>query len=481
VKMVENILREFNDELNAVITELMEENNIAKLDLIWLFSYTLNNFSIQRYLNNTQNIFKLLKKIATQLLILKHGVGNRTTALDLYGDIKVRVIDRFDGIIKQNKELFTLLSNDLSNLIRSETTDIMIQFTKNKLRGNLDLVSFILKINELSVEVESYFKIPINETEYLKNIIFLENSYPNPGDFYLSKDEQYLEIGRLSMGTLNYLAKHVFNNEYSVNNIEFQITYKLTNSPVNKMLKPSLTAKKAHIFDFWTIGDELIKLGIGYWYPYFTLMNHSTKDISLNFIIPTFILDIINEIGDSLSEIKDFQEKLVSFDNRQRTTRIVLNSEVSHDQIKDYVAENSDALEDGLRIVRKEYRTGEVGDIDILFQTEKDDFLVIEVKKSMARYEPVGQILGYINWVKENLAVQNEVVRGIIICKDIHPQLRSAFNEANNPNIQVWKYEKREEELSFEKSLEIVGKLCPFCGRFCSVRATVCPNCGDPF
>lgn len=480
--MAENILTEFDDELNVIITELMEENNIAKLDLIWLFSYTLNNYSIQRYLNNKQNIFKLLKKISTQLLILKHGVGNRTIALDLFGDIKVRVIDRFDGIIRRRRELFALLRDDLSNLIRNETTDIMIQFTKNKLHRNLDLVSFISKLNELSVEVESYYKIPINETEYLKNIIFLENSYPNPGDFFFSKNEEYLEIGRLSMGTLNYLANHVFNiDEYSVNNIEFQISYKLTSSPVNKMLTPSLTAKTKHIFNFWTIGDELIKLGIGYWYPYFTLMNHNKKDISLNFIIPTFILDIINEIGDSLSEIENFQEKLVSYDNTQGTVRIVLNSEVSHDQIKDYVAENSDALEDGLRLVSKEYRTGEVGDIDILFQTEEDNFLIIEVKKNMARYEPVGQILGYINWVKENLVGDDEVVRGIIICADIHPQLRSAFNEANNPNIQVWKYEMQEEEFNFEKTLEIAGKLCPFCGKFCSPRARICPNCGDHF
>jgi len=316
----------------------------------------------------------------------------------------------------------------------------------------------------------------------LRVIIFLENSYPNPGDFFFSKNEEYLEIGRLSMGTLNYLANHVFNiDEYSVNNIEFQISYKLTSSPVNKMLTPSLTAKTKHIFNFWTIGDELIKLGIGYWYPYFTLMNHNKKDISLNFIIPTFILDIINEIGDSLSEIENFQEKLVSYDNTQGTVRIVLNSEVSHDQIKDYVAENSDALEDGLRLVSKEYRTGEVGDIDILFQTEEDNFLIIEVKKNMARYEPVGQILGYINWVKENLVGDDEVVRGIIICADIHPQLRSAFNEANNPNIQVWKYEMQEEEFNFEKTLEIAGKLCPFCGKFCSPRARICPNCGDHF
>lgn len=105
-----------------------------------------------------------------------------------------------------------------------------------------------------------------------------------------------------------------------------------------------------------------------YWYPYFTTMNIKVdkKDINLNFIIPAFIFDTINEIGDSLPEIENFQEKLASFDNTQKTAGVVLNSEVSHDQIKDYIAENSDTLEDGLRLISKEYRTGEVGDIDIL-------------------------------------------------------------------------------------------------------------------
>ena len=477
--MSENIINEFNDNLEEIITELKEENNIAKLDLIWLFSITLDKYSIQRYLNNHQNLLKLLKKIAIQLLTIKHGVRNRLDALNLFGDIKVRVFDRFNEIINRRRELFSTLSNNLNNIIRRNTSDIMKQFTRNKLHGNLDLLSLISRLNELSVEIESQYKIPINETEYLKNITFLENSYPNPGDFYFSKGDQYLEIKRLCMGTLSYLANHVLNKEYSVLNVEFQITYKLTNSIANQMTNPSLTANRKHFFDFWTIGDELYKYGIGYWYPYFTTMNRVKREIKLNFIIPVFIFELINEID--LPEIRDFQEKLLSFDNTQATVGVVIGSEITHDQIKDYVAENLDIFGDGLRLLSKEYNTGDVGNIDVLFQNEDDDFLVIEVKKSIARYEPVGQILNYINWVKENLVEGNKVVRGIIICESIHPQLISAFKEANNPNISIWTYERTSDGFNFEKTREIEGKLCPFCNTFCSPRARTCPNCGDPF
>ena len=136
------------------------------------------------------------------------------------------------------------------------------------------------------------------------------------------------------------------------------------------MFNPTLTAKMDHTFEFWEIGDELVKLGLGYWYPYFTTKNQDKKEINVNFIIPSFVFDIINEIRDSLPQIENFQEKLESFDYTKRTSGITLDFEISHDQIKDFIAANPDKLKVSLRLISKEYKTGEVGDIDIdiLFQ-----------------------------------------------------------------------------------------------------------------
>lgn len=478
--MTENLEQEFQEYIAQIISELRREENFIKLDLLWLFSFTLRKYSIQRYLNNRKNIYALLKRIVPRFLALKYEIRKRSTALALLGDIKVRIIDRFDDIISRKRELFDTLSNILSNIITSESLDLMISLTRERLRKNNKIVSFLLTIWQNSVNIEGNFKLPINNEEYLKNVNFLRNSVTNPGDFYFNKYDDYFEIDRLCMGTLNYLANHILETQYGNRSIKLKITYKLTATVINKIQRHNLIGRIDHEFDFWDIGDEFMELGIGYYYPYFTTMNQETKLINLNFIIPEYVLGIINQIS-FLPEIENFQTKISSFDT---SLGAFSPSDPSHDFIKDYIAENSDLLREGLRLISEEYQTGEVGTIDILFKTEEDDYLVVEIKKETPRYEPLGQIMAYMNWVKENLA-EHENVFGIIICEDIHPQLRAAFDEANNPNIQIWRYdwrnESQRESLNFEKSLEIEGKLCPFCRTLCSPRARNCPSCGEPF
>ena len=478
-------INKFHENLINLISVLKEQNRIAEIDVLHIFSYTLMNYSTDRYLNNQTNILKLLEKISTQLLVLKHRVRTKQQAASLFRNIRNQIINQFNEIIKRRKELFNTISTDLIDTIIQETSEVISEFTKNRLqnlRENLELISFINKLIESAEKDESFYKLHINQSEHLKNITFLENSYSNPGDFFFSKEE-HIGIQNLNMGTINYLANHILNREYSVNKLQLQITYKLNNSPINKMTNHSLTAKREHIFNFWNVGDELIKLGIGYWYPYFTTKNNSrdNKDINVNFIIPHFNLEILNKIKGNLPKIENFQEKLESFDHTKKSSGNLINYEVTHDQIKDFIAAEPDTLEEGWFLVKKEYKTGSVGDIDVLFKNREDDFLVIEVKKETTGYEPVGQILSYINWIKNNLADENTKVRGIIVCGNIHPQLKSAFNEANNPDLQVWKYEKLQEGFKFEKNLEIKGKKCPFCGNLCSPRALICPGCGDPF
>ena len=62
--MAENEISKFNEELINVTRELKKENKIAEIDLLWLFSLTLKNYSVNRYLNNQKNILILLKKNA---------------------------------------------------------------------------------------------------------------------------------------------------------------------------------------------------------------------------------------------------------------------------------------------------------------------------------------------------------------------------------------------------------------------------------
>jgi restriction system protein len=79
--------------------------------------------------------------------------------------------------------------------------------------------------------------------------------------------------------------------------------------------------------------------------------------------------------------------------------------------LRDYLAENPNILENGLQLVGKEYPT-DAGNIDILFKDKDGGYVVVETKKGRESDKVVGQILRYIGWVKKN---KSPKVRGIIV------------------------------------------------------------------
>lgn len=62
----------------------------------------------------------------------------------------------------------------------------------------------------------------------------------------------------------------------------------------------------------------------------------------------------------------------------------------------------------------RQYQT-EIGRIDILGKSNSNDFVVVEIKRGEANDRVIGQILRYIGWVKQNLCVDGDKVRGIIM------------------------------------------------------------------
>jgi len=75
----------------------------------------------------------------------------------------------------------------------------------------------------------------------------------------------------------------------------------------------------------------------------------------------------------------------------------------------------------------QQYPTNE-GFIDILALDKNNNFVVIELKKGRSNQQVVGQILAYIAWVKNNLANNNQNVRGIIVAADGNNQLHDAVS-----------------------------------------------------
>lgn len=75
----------------------------------------------------------------------------------------------------------------------------------------------------------------------------------------------------------------------------------------------------------------------------------------------------------------------------------------------------------------QQYPTSE-GFIDLLAKDADGNFVVIELKKGRSNQQVVGQILGYVGWVKNNLAEKDKRVRGVIVAADGNPALLDAVS-----------------------------------------------------
>ncbi len=76
--------------------------------------------------------------------------------------------------------------------------------------------------------------------------------------------------------------------------------------------------------------------------------------------------------------------------------------------------------------------TTDVGIIDILAKDKDNNFVIIELKRADSKYHVVGQILNYISWVKDNLASDKQMVRGLIIVGKADKTLLAAIKPVSD-------------------------------------------------
>lgn len=115
--------------------------------------------------------------------------------------------------------------------------------------------------------------------------------------------------------------------------------------------------------------------------------------------------------------------------------------------LEDFIVENWDKIDFGerLELFRDEdgnegqqYVAGDVGYIDILARDDKNNFVVVELKKGQTNDAVVGQVLRYMGWVRANLARGNDV-RGLILVREKDSRLDYALNEVGG-KLKVKRY-----------------------------------------
>ena len=110
-----------------------------------------------------------------------------------------------------------------------------------------------------------------------------------------------------------------------------------------------------------------------------------------------------------------------------------------------YLAENLECIEPGLKLYEDEgirgfeFEAGGGRRIDILAIDKAGAFVVLELKVSKGYDRVVGQLLRYVNWVRQNLAEPGQSVRGIIVCRTMSEDLRLAC--AGMKDVELFEYQ----------------------------------------
>ena len=112
--------------------------------------------------------------------------------------------------------------------------------------------------------------------------------------------------------------------------------------------------------------------------------------------------------------------------------------------LRNYLAKNLPVIEPGLTLYHDEGITGiefPVGGrfIDILAVDANGALVVIELKVSRGYDRVVGQLMRYMAWIQGNQAEPGQLVRGIIVAREISEDLVLACSLL--PNVQLFEYE----------------------------------------
>ena len=459
-----------------MIEQFIDSSVVAKrdyqlLDILWSFSYCLSLTSMSGWYQDkkdTKESKKWLGNICKRNLQKKHGLS-----LPRIGE-KMSILI---GFLNSMPDFLSYATYDedresLYRILMNRTSMMLAENTEERLKSissELDAQILSFALHYIPVKIQD--SLQKAEESRAMNKSYGDKYMVLPDDFNIRENKETGEISYFEIGTKKwtYLFNVIFDQELG----DYKFKLKFYGSRHGSLL--ILPYEQYDEYSFWQFGDELVKLGAGYWAFWLTSKGY----VSIHFIIPKFIYDVLQPYKEKLPQIEDIAGKVSQITKEQVKSEWALGdledtevmTEASESEIEHSIVSNPSILEEGLEVMGRQFPTT-VGFIDILCKDKSENLVVVELKTGTGSSEVVGQIQRYMTWVDENLA-EGKQVRGIIVAKTYDEQLEHAIR-GSRFSIEIKIFGQ-------EAPIQVNIRYCDSCGKANRTTAKYCVKCGKEF
>ncbi len=116
-----------------------------------------------------------------------------------------------------------------------------------------------------------------------------------------------------------------------------------------------------------------------------------------------------------------------------------LHQKISEENLEALLSERPEQIEPGLRLIKRQYATEDVGRIDLLCRDSKRNLVVVELKRFGASTESIiDQVTRYMGWVQEHLTKGRQSVRGYIVVGKVEKKLQYSVRAVRNLKVKCF-------------------------------------------
>ena len=171
-----------------------------------------------------------------------------------------------------------------------------------------------------------------------------------------------------------------------------------------------------------------------------TLAENLEVTLKLPIISDEEFLRIKNLLLDSIKEFQISSPVTSSKIQHNNSSKSYMDSPtLAERNLENVIAERLDDLEEGLRLIKRQYSIPPAGRIDLLCEDRNHNLVVIELKKGSPTTSIIDQITRYMGWVIKHEAKPGQKVRGIIVVYRKDENLEYAAEAIPNLEVRTFK------------------------------------------